>query len=243
MIDSQQRRLSLSHLNKFVRRHRIASMIAGQVVVIAILIAFVLNGVVGISLFSVSAEISCPSGDNVYTIRSGDTLGIIATANGTSWQTLAEHNQIGNANLIYVDQQICIPGNAAAPQPVSNNSVPLHNTVNPFAYGVCTWHASQRYHDLHGLFVPWTINSDAWQWTDRAYEFGWHVSSEPSVGAIIDFQPGVQYASAYGHVGVVEQILPNGDVVASNMNVLGYPFGAVVNLTYHTGPGVTFITA
>jgi surface antigen len=243
MIDVQQRRSSFSRLNKFVRGHRVASMIVGQVVVIAVLAAFVLNGVLGFSLFSASAEISCPSGDNIYTIRSGDTLGRIATANGTSWQTLAEHNQIGNPNLIYVNQQICLPGNAPAPQPVSSSSVPLHNTANPFAYGQCTWWASQRYHDLHGFYVPWTMNANANQWTARAYEFGWHVSDQPSVGAIIDFQGGVQYASPYGHVGVVEQILPNGDVVASNMNVLGHPFGSVVNLTYHTGPGVTFITA
>jgi surface antigen len=126
---------------------------------------------------------------------------------------------------------------------VSSNSVPLHNTVNPFAYGQCTQYAAQRYHDLHEFYVPWTTNADAWQWTDRAYEFGWHVSSEPSVGAIIDFQPYVQYASAWGHVGVVEQILPNGDVVTSNMNVYGFAFGSVVTLTFHTGPGVTFITA
>jgi N-acetylmuramoyl-L-alanine amidase len=242
MIDTQQSRSVFSRLNMFVRSHRVASMIVGQVVVLAVLVTFVLNGVVGISLFSASAEISCPSGDNVYTIQSGDTLGRIAAANGTSWQTLAQHNQMGNPNLIYANQQICIPGNAPAPQPVSS-SIPLHNSVNPFAYGQCTWWASQRYHDISGYYVPWTSNADAWQWTARAYDYGWHVSDQPSVGAIIDFQGGVQYASDWGHVGVVEQILPNGDIVASNMNVYGHPFGTVVNLTYHTGPGVTFITA
>ena len=53
----------------------------------------------------------------------------------------------------------------------------------------------------------------------------------------------MQYASSAGHVGVVEQILSNGDVVVSNMNILGHPAGTVVNLTFHPGSGVTFITA
>jgi surface antigen len=217
-------------------------MILGQVVVVGALLIFVLNSVLGTHLFSAFAQISCPSGDKVYTIQSRDTLGSIAAANGTSWQVLADHNQIANPSLIYANQQICIPdGNSVAQQSV--NGEVLHSSTNPFPYGQCTWWASQRYQELHGLFVPWTTNSDAWQWTARAYDFHWNVSDQPSVGAIIDFQPGVQYASSIGHVGVVEQILDNGDLVVSNMNVINHPFGSVVNLTFHSGSGVTFITA
>jgi N-acetylmuramoyl-L-alanine amidase len=240
----------LSHSYSFFTRHRIASMIAGQVVVLTIVVIFVLNSVFGIHLFSAFAQISCPSGDTIYTIQSGDTLGNVAAAHGTSWQTLAQHNQIGNANLIYANQQICIPGNGSnqgattlSTQPQPANGVPLHNTVNPFPSGQCTWWAAQRYKELHGYFVPWTSNSNAWQWTARAYDFQWKVSTQPSIGAIADFQPNVQEASNLGHVGVVEQILSNGNIVTSNMNVTGHPFGSVVYLTFHPGPGVTFITA
>jgi N-acetylmuramoyl-L-alanine amidase len=227
--------------------HRVASMIAGQVVIAAIVIMFALNSIFGVHLFSAFAQIACPSGDTVYTVQSGDTLSSIAAIHGTSFQTIAQHSQIANPNLVYVNQQVCVPGqgtnaNVALSQPV--NSVPAHNTVNPFAYGQCTWWAAQRYHDLHGFYVPWTTNANAFQWTVRANDFHWHVSDQPSLGAIIDFQPGVQYASTTaGHVAVVEQILGNGDVVTSNMNVSGHPFGSVVNLTFHTGAGVTFITA
>jgi surface antigen len=233
-----------SHPSAFLRRHRIASMIVGQVIVMAVLGIFVLNSVFGINLFSAFAQISCSSGYTPYTIKSGDTLGKIATAHGTSWQTLAQNNQISNPNLIYANHQICVPGSGITnvnPPPV--NGVPQHNTANPFPYGQCTWWTAQRYQQLHQYFVPWTTNSNAWQWTARAYDFGWHVSSMPSVGAIIDFQPGVQYASSLGHVGVVEQILSNGDLITSNMNVVNHPFGSVVNLTFRAGPGVTFITA
>jgi surface antigen len=233
----------VSYPRKFFRRHRIASMIVGQVIIIAVLGIFVLNSVFGVHIFSAFAQISCASGSTPYTIQSGDTLGKIATAHGTSWQTLAQQNQIRNPNLIYANQQICVPGGTTSVNPPPTNGVPQHNTVNPFSYGQCTWWTSQRYHELHQYFVPWTTNSNAWQWTARAYDFGWHVSSIPSVGAIIDFQPNVQGASPLGHVAVVEKILSNGDLITSNMNVINHPFASVVNLTFHAGPGVTFITA
>jgi len=112
---------------------------------------------------------------------------------------------------------------------------------NAFPYGSCTWWANQRYYQMHGIFVPWRTQSDAWQWTARAYQFGWHVSGEPIVGAIVDLQPGVQGASTWaGHVAVVERILKNGHVIASNMNWGAHPW-QVTYVEFAPGPGVTFI--
>lgn len=254
MINAQQGRSLLGRLHSsfgglytFFTRHRVASMIVGQVVIFSILGMFILNSVLGINIFKTFAQISCPSGNTAYTIQPGDTLGQIAAAHGTSWQTLAQQNQISDPNLIYTNQEICVPGSGStittipASQPMAIAS--SHNTVNVFSYGQCTWWADQRYHDLHGVYVPWTTNSNADQWTARAYDFNWNVSTQPSVGAIIDFQDGVQMASSVGHVAVVEQILSNGDIITSNMNIWGHPFGTVVYLTVHAGPGVTFITA
>jgi len=118
--------------------------------------------------------------------------------------------------------------------------LPTQGSVNIFPYGSCTWWANQRYFQLHGIFVPWRTQSNAWQWTARAYEFGWHVSVSPIVGAIIDLQPAVQGASWAGHVAVVERILSNGDVIASNMNWGAYPW-QVTYVEFAPGPGVTFI--
>src|SRR6266702_365516 len=111
---------------------------------------------------------------------------------------------------------------------------------NVFPYGSCTWWADQRYFQLHGVFVPWHTQANAWEWTARAYEFGWHVSSKPVVGAIIDLQSGVQGASGLGHVAVVEKILSNGHVIASNMSWGAYPW-QVTDVEFTPGPGVTFI--
>lgn len=113
---------------------------------------------------------------------------------------------------------------------------------NVFAYGQCTWWANQRYHQLHNLFVPWRTNADAYQWVARAMDFGWHVSSTPTVGSIMVLQPYVDGAYELGHVGVVEQILTNGRVIASSTNWGGHP-DMVTQATYVLGPGVSFISS
>ena len=111
---------------------------------------------------------------------------------------------------------------------------------NVFPPGQCTWWADQRYYQLHGVFVPWTNNANAGQWSMRALEFGWHVSSTPTLGAIIVLQGGVQGAYSLGHVGVVEQIQSDGTVIASSLN-WGYHSG-VTNTQFRPGPGVTFLS-
>jgi murein DD-endopeptidase MepM/ murein hydrolase activator NlpD len=45
----------------------------------------------------------------VYTVKSGDTLGKIAKANGTTWQELKKLNNLANANQIKVGQKIKLP--------------------------------------------------------------------------------------------------------------------------------------
>lgn len=196
---------------------------------------------------------SCPGGASTYVVVRGDTLGGIASRYGTSWGSLATYNHIANPNLIFVNQVICIParGSVNTGSPVQNapatstlsNSNPASSvgSRNVFPYGQCTWWANQRYYQIHGYFVPWTTQSNAWQWTARAYQFGWRVSGSPSVGSIIDLQPWVQGAYGLGHVGVVEQILSNGHVIASTMNWGRYPW-QVTYVEFAPGPGVTFIS-
>lgn len=111
---------------------------------------------------------------------------------------------------------------------------------NVFPYGSCTWWANQRNFQLHGIFVPWKTQADAWQWTARAYQFGWHVSSSPVAGSIVDLQPWVQGAYGSGHVALVERILSNGHVIASNMSWGANPW-QVTDVEFAPGSGVTFI--
>jgi N-acetylmuramoyl-L-alanine amidase len=113
-------------------------------------------------------------------------------------------------------------------------------TANQYPYPQCTWWADQRYSQLHGVFVPWRTQSDAWQWTARARQFGWQVSTRASQGAIIDLQPWVQGAYSAGHVAVVEKVYSDGSVLASNMNWGASP-SSVTYVHFYPGAGVTFI--
>jgi surface antigen len=122
----------------------------------------------------------------------------------------------------------------------SISTLAVAHAGNQFPYPACTWWANKRYRQLHGVYVPWRRNANAWQWTARAYDFGWHVSWSPSIGSIIDLQPWVQGAYGAGHVGVVEQVLSNGHVIASSMSWGSNPY-AVSYTEFAPGGGVTFI--
>jgi len=112
---------------------------------------------------------------------------------------------------------------------------------NAFPFGQCTWWATQRYYQLHNVFVPWSLNANAGEWVDRANDYGWHVSSVPKIGSILVLQDGVQGATDVGHVGIVEQVNDDGSVIASSMNWGDHP-DAVTNSLFLTGSGVSFIS-
>jgi LysM repeat protein len=189
------------------------------------------SSMLGVFAQSASAHSACSSGDTAYTVVSGDTLSTIAGRYHTSWQNLAQHNKITDANLIYIDESVCIPKSKGHANVATGSG-------NAYPHGQCTWWADQRFHEMNGAYVPWS--GDAWQWTNGARAYHWHVSSHPSVGAIMDLQPNVQGAYGLGHVAVVEKILKNGHVIASNMNWGGS--SSVVDVAFAPGAGVTFIT-
>lgn len=229
---------------------RVVSIAIGHVVVMTVLGIILLTSAFSTNLFGAFAQSPCATNDRVYVVRGGDTLGAIAMRYGTTWQKLSSYNRLANPNRIYLNQHICIQGSSKVTLGSTGGKNPGGGTFgltairglgNPFAYGQCTWWANQRYFQMHGVFVPWTINSDAWQWTARAYDYHWRVSDQPSAGAIIDFQPGVQGAHGVGHVAVVERVLGNGHVIASNMN-WGIYYSQVTNVEFAPGPGVSFIS-
>lgn len=49
------------------------------------------------------------TGEVIYVVKNGDTLSGIASKYGTTYQKLAEYNNIENPNLIYAGQKIVIP--------------------------------------------------------------------------------------------------------------------------------------
>lgn len=107
--------------------------------------------------------------------------------------------------------------------------------------GQCTYWANLRYHELTGNWVPWKGNAD--QWVAGAKLAHWNISQSPHVPSIIVLMPGVQTASGYGHVAVVEGINANGTVRTSNMNWYsnGGGFDTESTADFTPGPGVYFI--
>jgi len=218
----------------YLQEHRTARLWLVQACLLCTLATVFLGSRLGPQVF---AQTGCSHGDRTYTVVQGDTLGRIAERYQKTAQKLAAHNHITDENLIYTNEKICIP------RKDSGTILAAYGSDNTYPYGQCTWWANQRYHELTGLYVPWLHEpSDAWQWSERAREFGWHVSSTPSIGAILDLQPWVQGAYGLGHVAVVERILSNGDVLASNMNWGANPT-QIKDVEFTPGPGVTFISA
>ena len=231
-------------------RIHLGSPIVRQFIVMVAILGMVLVGSgLGTRVLGAFAKSLCSSGYQVYSVVSGDTLGGIATRYHTIWQRLASYNHIANPNIIYMHQTICIPGRARPthkPVPVKHPikhpvDPPIKGTGDYFPYGQCTWWASYRYFQLHGIYVPWKTQADAWEWTARARVFHWHISSTPSRGAIINLQPWVEGAYGLGHVAVVEKVLKNGHVIASNMNWGAY-YWEVTDVEFTPGPGISFIS-
>ncbi len=220
----------------YLQQHKVASIVIGHVSVVGILGMLLLGNTLGMNIFGAFAKSACSSGDQTYRVVSGDTLGNIANRFNTTWRRLASYNHIQNPNLIYINQAVCIPGKSQT----QSGPSPAQGVGNFFPQGQCTWWANQRYFQLHGVYVPWMSQSDAWQWQARASDFHWQVSGTPNVGDIMDLQPWVEGAYGLGHVAVVERVLSNGDVIASNLNWGASPW-QVTDVEFTPGPGVAFI--
>lgn len=222
----------------------------GKGTVVAAVSMLSAGAALGLNVTGAQAASACKSSDQAYTVVQNDTLGQIANQYGDSWERLASYNHLADANLIYVDQTICIPGSGegggssakatTAIQADANQSVASNNVGygNGFPSDQCTWWADERYHQIHGAYIPW--NGDAGTWADGAAQSGWQVSGTPQVGDIMVLAPGVQGASYAGHVAVVEQVLSNGDVEASSLNWGDNP-GAVTYAEFTPGYGVSFV--
>ena len=77
-------------------------------------------------------SLNCPGGQ-VYTVRRGDTLSLIAQRYNTTVMDIMRANpQITNPNLIIVGQQICVPG-AGTPCPGFSYTIKAGDTLYSLA--------------------------------------------------------------------------------------------------------------
>src|SRR5258708_20625164 len=73
--------------------------------------------------------------DTVYIVQRGDTLFNIASRFGVSLSSLAAANGISNLNLIFVGEQLTIPGTGAGSDPPPPPPPPGNGTTSIFHRG------------------------------------------------------------------------------------------------------------
>lgn len=184
----------------------------------------------------------------IYKVKAGDTIEKIAEKYKANIQRIQILNDIEVKGLV-VGSDVIIPEGIlpneerpgyVAPRPVARTSytswtsssfsatgsggrvnvtrIPnLSYRRNTYADGNCTWHAYE-WRARNGRPVgPFWGNGSSWAYS--ANKAGYTVNKTPAPGAI--FQTGSGWYG-YGHVGIVEEVLANGDIVVSEMNYAGY---------------------
>lgn len=181
---------------------------------------------------SVGSKLKIPPVDGViYTVKSGDTIESIAKKYDVDQTRLVLFNDLDLGGL-KAGAQIILPAGILPSNERPGYTAPVSSYYglgagfggrtwyiktgtpmrpgNTYAHGNCTAYVYDRRVDL-GLSVSAKWGNAA-TWAYYAARSGLRVDHTPSIGAIM------QNGGGLGHVAVVENILPNGDVSVSEMN-------------------------
>ncbi|ALI32729.1 LysM peptidoglycan-binding domain-containing protein [Weissella cibaria] len=188
---------------------------------------------------SANTTTSAGASNATYTVKAGDSLWGIANSNGMTLSELLSLNDLQANSYIFPGDSLKISGAGAATAtpsaPATDNSQSSANTnnnwgtvdngytnsnntvssTNTYPYGQCTWYVKG---DLNWVGNYW---GNAVDWASTAVAAGHTVNSVPTVGSIAYFAAGVQGASSYGHVAVVDSVNADGTVTISEANYAG----------------------
>jgi N-acetylmuramoyl-L-alanine amidase len=197
-----------------------------------------------------------PQSGILYKVESGDTVESIASKYNADASRITLVNDLDLGGLTK-GKQILIPdGVKPAPAPVvapvvtpgspsSNsydgasgsvvNSNVYASAGNRYAYGNCTWYVYERRAQLGKPVGSFWGNANTW--ASSARMAGYTVNNTPAAGAILTDQAGY-----YGHVAVVERVMPNGDVYITEMNNYAYGgFNIVNDRTISAGQAAAYL--
>lgn len=179
-----------------------------------------------------------------YTFKKGDSIQKIASYYNTNAQRIVTYNDL-ELSKPKNGQRLIIPNGVLpqadrpgyeepATQPtggsqqygglgggVVNSNVSV-TSGNRYAPGNCTWYAYERRKQLGMPVGSFWGNANTWAFNARAA--GYTVNNSPEAGAVL-----VDGAGYYGHVGVVESVKGNGDIVITEMNNYAYGGFNIVN--------------
>lgn len=183
------------------------------------------NGLTGETIVAGTKLTIPPTGLSgiVYTVKAGDTVDSIATKYSADKTQLIAAND-AEITGIQVGEQIIIPNGQ---QPVQHYT-PSYKATNGFAwggaaiygyngydYGYCTWWVAQRRAAV-GLPVPANLgNASSWGYIARGA--GLSTGNTPKL-----YAAAVTSTRGEGHVIFVEGVNPDGSIVISEMNHLGW---------------------
>ena len=169
------------------------------------------------------------SGGSYYTVQAGDSLSLIASKYGTTYQNIMRLNGLNNF-FIYPGQKLKVTGNASTNSGSTTTTnrgynTPVFNHQNLYTWGQCTYHVFNRRAEIgKGISTYWW---NANNWDNAAAADGYTIDNRPTVGSIA--QTDVGY---YGHVMFIERVNNDGSILVSEMNYSAAP-GI---LTYRTVP-------
>jgi len=178
----------------------------------------------------------------LHDVKDGESVASIASKYGTSEARIKLLNDLDLSNPV-TGQQIIVP-DGQLPEterpgyqpPVrqqqsqtfgggsgSRMSTNVFATAgNKYAPGNCTWYVYERRAQLGRPVGSYWGNANTWAYSARAA--GLAVNNSPAAGAVL-----VDTAGYFGHVGVVESVKENGDVVITEMNNYAYGGFNIVN--------------
>ncbi len=177
----------------------------------------------------VGKEILVPAVDGVvYTVKDGDTIESLAEKYGSNVELIVVVNDLEVSGL-EVGSRVILP-NGTLPENERPEYVPPVPVVpstpvvtrpslsassgNGYAYGYCTWYAYERRAALGRPIGGNWGNATSWYYS--AQVSGFATGLDPQEGAVMHNYGG------FGHVMVVESIVPGQSVTVSEMNARGW---------------------
>jgi surface antigen len=186
----------------------------------------------------------------VYIVKDGDTPESLAERFNSDKAAIVALND-AEINGLSQGDRIIIPGNRVQNNVVqatvaANNTATQSPTRTPvtfnasyggngYDYGYCTYWAAMRRAQV-GKPIPGNLGN-AISWANLASQSGYTVNNTPSTHAVIWFPP----AHAWGHVGFVEEVRPDGSVRISEMNAAGWGRVTEAVLTPSQAAGFRYI--
>lgn len=180
-----------------------------------------------------------PTSGLLHTVAGGETLESIASKYSSNADRITTVNNL-ELSGITAGQRLIVPDGVkpapvvAAPRPTGNQSYGSNlggsrlgmnvfaTAGNRYAAGNCTWYAYERRAQMGRPVGSFWGNANTWASSARAA--GFVVNRTPAAGAVLTDQAGY-----FGHVAVVERVLPNGDVYITEMNNYAYGGFNIVN--------------